>query len=44
MPGDVIYTGTPGTTERMKPGDLVEVEIEGISVLRYRIAGAGTPS
>lgn len=33
-PGDVIYTGTPGTTKAMKPGDVVEVEIEGIGVLR----------
>ena len=36
-PGDVIYTGTPGTTKAMKPGDVVEVEIEGIGVLRNRI-------
>ncbi len=34
LPGDVIYTGTPGTTRPMKPGDEVEVEIEGIGVLR----------
>ena len=32
--GDVIYTGTPGNTRAMKPGDIVEVEIEGIGVLR----------
>lgn len=37
-PGDVIYTGTPGHTSRMKDGDVVEVEIEGIGVLRNRIA------
>lgn len=36
-PGDVIYTGTPGTTRAMKPGDVVEIEIEGIGVLRNRI-------
>jgi 2-keto-4-pentenoate hydratase/2-oxohepta-3-ene-1,7-dioic acid hydratase in catechol pathway len=34
MPGDVIYTGTPGATRKMSPGDVVEVEIEGIGVLR----------
>ena len=34
VPGDVIYTGTPGTTAAMKPGDVVEVEIEGIGTLR----------
>lgn len=33
-PGDVIYTGTPGATRAMKPGDVVEVEIEGVGVLR----------
>jgi 2-keto-4-pentenoate hydratase/2-oxohepta-3-ene-1,7-dioic acid hydratase in catechol pathway len=36
-PGDVIYTGTPGTTKAMKPGDTVEVEIEGIGILRNRV-------
>jgi len=40
MPGDLIYTGTPGTTARMSPGDAVEVEIEGIGVLRNTIAAA----
>lgn len=35
-PGDVIYTGTPGTTKAMKPGDVVEVELEGVGVLRNR--------
>lgn len=32
-PGDVIYTGTPGNTKAMQPGDVVEVEIEGIGIL-----------
>jgi 2-keto-4-pentenoate hydratase/2-oxohepta-3-ene-1,7-dioic acid hydratase in catechol pathway len=36
-PGDVIYTGTPGTTKAMKPGDVVEIEIEGIGILRNKI-------
>jgi 2-keto-4-pentenoate hydratase/2-oxohepta-3-ene-1,7-dioic acid hydratase in catechol pathway len=34
QPGDLIYTGTPGSTSRLVPGDVVEVEIEGIGVLR----------
>jgi 2-keto-4-pentenoate hydratase/2-oxohepta-3-ene-1,7-dioic acid hydratase in catechol pathway len=34
MPGDIIYTGTPGSTRKLSPGDVVEVEIEGIGVLR----------
>ncbi|MCU0247242.1 MAG: fumarylacetoacetate hydrolase family protein, partial [Bryobacter sp.] len=38
-PGDVIFTGTPGTTKAMKPGDTVEVEIEGIGVLRNPVKG-----
>lgn len=33
-PGDAIYSGTPGSTKKMKPGDIVEVEIEGIGILR----------
>ncbi|MBI4475628.1 MAG: fumarylacetoacetate hydrolase family protein [Acidobacteria bacterium] len=36
-PGDVIFTGTPGTTQAMKPGDVFEVEIEGVGVLRNRV-------
>ncbi len=34
LPGDVVYTGTPGSTRRMSPGDILEVEIESIGVLR----------
>ena len=34
MPGDIVYTGTPGATRRLSPGDVVEVEIEGVGVLR----------
>ncbi len=33
-PGDLVYTGTPGQTSRIQPGDVVEVEIEGVGVLR----------
>ena len=36
-PGDVIFTGTPGTTQAMKPGDTYEVEIKGIGVLRTKV-------
>ncbi len=38
-PGDVIYTGTPGTTSALKPGDIVEVEIDGIGILRNKVVG-----
>lgn len=34
VPGDVIFTGTPGTTASLAPGDLVEIELEGVGVLR----------
>jgi 2-keto-4-pentenoate hydratase/2-oxohepta-3-ene-1,7-dioic acid hydratase in catechol pathway len=37
-PGDVIFTGTPGSTRKMNPGDIVEVEIEKIGVLRNPVA------
>ena len=39
-PGDVIYTGTPGTTRAMKPGDVLEVELEGVGVLRNTVRKA----
>jgi 2-keto-4-pentenoate hydratase/2-oxohepta-3-ene-1,7-dioic acid hydratase in catechol pathway len=38
-PGDLIYTGTPGLTTALKPGDVVEVEIEGIGALRNGVTG-----
>ena len=34
LPGDVIFTGTPGKTSAMKVGDVAEVEIDGVGVLR----------
>jgi 2-keto-4-pentenoate hydratase/2-oxohepta-3-ene-1,7-dioic acid hydratase in catechol pathway len=36
-PGDVIYTGTPGSTRALKPGDTVEVEIDGIGILKNEV-------
>jgi len=38
-PGDVIYSGTPGDTPAIKAGDVIEVDIPGIGVLRNRVAG-----
>ena len=39
-PGDVIYSGTPGTTRSFKAGDVIEVEIENVGLLRNRaVAG-----
>ncbi len=36
-PGDVVLTGTPANSRPMKPGDAVEVEIEGLGRLRNTI-------
>ncbi len=36
-PGDLIFTGTPGKTSAIKPGDVCEVEIEGIGVLKNNV-------
>ena len=33
-PGDLVATGTPSGVSELKPGDLCEVEIEGIGTLR----------
>jgi 2-keto-4-pentenoate hydratase/2-oxohepta-3-ene-1,7-dioic acid hydratase in catechol pathway len=38
LPGDIIYTGTPGNTKAMEPGDVIEIEVEGVGTLRNRIA------
>jgi 2-keto-4-pentenoate hydratase/2-oxohepta-3-ene-1,7-dioic acid hydratase in catechol pathway len=38
VPGDVIFTGTPGKTQRVDRGDTIDVEIEGIGLLRNTIA------
>ncbi|MEO6445350.1 MAG: fumarylacetoacetate hydrolase family protein [Gemmatimonadaceae bacterium] len=38
IPGDVIYSGTPGTTRPIHAGDVVEVEVEGVGVLRNKVA------
>jgi 2-keto-4-pentenoate hydratase/2-oxohepta-3-ene-1,7-dioic acid hydratase in catechol pathway len=39
-PGDVISTGTPEGVGPLCPGDLLEIEIERIGVLRASVAGA----
>ena len=38
LPGDLIFTGTSGTTSKLQPGDVVEVELQGVGVLRNRVA------
>lgn len=44
-PGDVIATGTPGGVGKARgrnllPGDVVEVEVEGVGILRNRVEAA----
>ncbi len=36
-PGDLIWSGTMGTTRAMEPGDVYEVEIEGVGILRNEV-------
>ena len=37
MPGDVIFTGTPGSTKPIKVGDVIEIEIEGVGILSNQV-------
>ena len=39
LPGDVIITGTPPGVGAIEVGDVVEVEIEGIGVLKNTVTG-----
>ncbi len=36
-PGDPIWSGTMGRTRAMQPGDVYEVEIEGVGILRNEV-------
>jgi len=40
LPGDVIYTGTPGSTNLLKAGDRIEVEIPDIGILSNTVAAS----
>ena len=35
-----IFTGTPGSTKAMKPGDVFEIELEGVGTLRNPVAAS----
>ncbi len=37
LPGDVILTGTPGGAQPLRAGDTVEVDIEGIGILKNEV-------
>jgi 2-keto-4-pentenoate hydratase/2-oxohepta-3-ene-1,7-dioic acid hydratase in catechol pathway len=37
LPGDVVMTGTPSGVGKVEPGDLMEVEVDGIGTLANRV-------
>ena len=39
-PGDLVATGTPAGVGRLAPGDVVEVEIVGLSAIQNTVAGS----
>jgi len=41
-PGDIIFTGTPGSTQALQPGDVVEVELEGVGILQNPVIAGGS--
>jgi 5-oxopent-3-ene-1,2,5-tricarboxylate decarboxylase/2-hydroxyhepta-2,4-diene-1,7-dioate isomerase len=43
VPGDVILSGTPANSRPVQPGDIVEVEVEGLGVLRNTIVEGSVP-
>jgi 5-oxopent-3-ene-1,2,5-tricarboxylate decarboxylase/2-hydroxyhepta-2,4-diene-1,7-dioate isomerase len=42
-PGDVILSGTPASSRPVQPGDVVEVEVEGLGVLRNTVVEGSVP-
>jgi len=42
-PGDVLLTGTPANSRPVRPGDIVEVEAEGIGRLRNHVVAGPIP-
>jgi 5-oxopent-3-ene-1,2,5-tricarboxylate decarboxylase / 2-hydroxyhepta-2,4-diene-1,7-dioate isomerase len=43
QPGDLLLSGTPATSRTVYPGDVVEVEVEGLGTLRNYIVEGPTP-
>jgi 5-oxopent-3-ene-1,2,5-tricarboxylate decarboxylase/2-hydroxyhepta-2,4-diene-1,7-dioate isomerase len=42
-PGDVLLSGTPANSRPVQPGDVVEVEVEGLGKLTNTIVHGQTP-
>jgi 5-oxopent-3-ene-1,2,5-tricarboxylate decarboxylase/2-hydroxyhepta-2,4-diene-1,7-dioate isomerase len=43
LPGDVILSGTPANSRPVEPGDVVEVEVDGLGTLRNTIVEGDVP-
>ena len=43
LPGDVLLSGTPANSRPVQPGDVVEVEVEGLGTLRNPIVEGSIP-
>lgn len=42
VPGDLLFSGTPAFSRPVQPGDVVEVEVEGLGILRNHIVEGPT--
>jgi 5-oxopent-3-ene-1,2,5-tricarboxylate decarboxylase/2-hydroxyhepta-2,4-diene-1,7-dioate isomerase len=42
-PGDVVLSGTPANSRPVEPGDVVEVEVDGLGLLRNTIVEGSVP-
>ncbi|MBU6214022.1 MAG: fumarylacetoacetate hydrolase family protein [Actinomycetales bacterium] len=42
VPGDILFSGTPANSRPVQPGDVVEVEVEGLGTLRNHIVSGPT--
>jgi 5-oxopent-3-ene-1,2,5-tricarboxylate decarboxylase/2-hydroxyhepta-2,4-diene-1,7-dioate isomerase len=43
VPGDLLFSGTPAFSRPVQPGDIVEVEVEGLGTLTNHIVDGPTP-
>jgi 5-oxopent-3-ene-1,2,5-tricarboxylate decarboxylase/2-hydroxyhepta-2,4-diene-1,7-dioate isomerase len=43
VPGDMIFSGTPANSRPVQPGDVVEVEVEGLGRLSNKIVHGPSP-
>jgi 5-oxopent-3-ene-1,2,5-tricarboxylate decarboxylase/2-hydroxyhepta-2,4-diene-1,7-dioate isomerase len=43
VPGDLLFSGTPAFSRPVQPGDVVEVEVEGLGTLTNHIVEGPTP-